>query len=129
MSAVDGFIGYTLYMIEPANRQDMLQLQNMLRVLEAKVNALATTSHINIEHLKRIHADMNAALSAEADERVNSEAEYSNELKHDIAAVKDDIHALHQYLKHTLEEIDHSLQQIRQGFDQNNSNSPRRTFG
>jgi chromosome segregation ATPase len=113
----------------PATQQEVIQLMNMLRALEQKVSGLTANVNSTADVVKRLSSELSAAVQAISEEKVESESKYNHDIMRSLDEIKQDIHSLHHHLKHTLEAIELSTQNISRNLDQPKPTGQRRVFG
>jgi hypothetical protein len=108
----------------PASQDDVKRLQAAIERLQRTVNDHLKGDHTQeiADHLREIHQDITAALSAIADERIGSESDYQARLLGQIAELRDELKAIYSDLKHSITEVELKQEYMKRFFEAKQSN-------
>lgn len=101
-------------MAEPASKEDLARLLQMVEALERRLSAGLSAASKQIEKLEET---IDAALSAIGDEQVESDSKYNAALLKAINEMQEELNEAYDYIKNCLVEAEVDHQKMRRHFE------------
>lgn len=101
-------------MVQPASADDIARLASAISGLDRKVSFYSKET---TDHLRRIHQDIEAALTAIGDEQVSSESDYVHKITILIEEIRQEMRDMHQQLRRELNELDVQQHQLKESLE------------